>query len=227
MLIKATGQHGSTPVLQIYGHKSASTYPEHYQAHCSSIDTVSDVLDEEEEMYHIEYFQGYEQFQETGLPRKLSAEQKEAILECPELVARQDRIKQLLADKVSSADINYERQEYRKALISIWLSELHHYKSEWIQERRKQQILSRGKADLDNLESNPCSQALALIMPELGCIAETLSSTEPLSFEEKLLFARHLLTQCHRDYDMIFLLNKAPTDDGLCPVDDCQADIQR
>lgn len=227
MLIKATGRHGSAPVSQIYGHKSASTYPEHYQAHCSSIDTVGDVLDEEEETYHIEYFQGYEQFRETGLPRELSAEQKEAILERPELVARRDRIEQLLADKASSADVDYERQEYRKALISIRLSELHRYKSEWIQERRKQRILSRGKADPDNLESNPCSRALALIMPELGCIAETLSSAEPLSFEEKLLFARHLLTQCRRDYDVIFLLNEAPTDDGLCPVDDCRADIQR
>ena len=185
------------------------------------------MLDEEEETYHIEYFQGYEQFQEAGLPHELSAEQKEAILEHPELVTRQDRIEQLLADKASSADVDYERQEYRKALISIRLSELHRYKSEWIQERRKQRILSRGKADPDNLESNPCSWALALIMPELGCIAETLSSTEPLSFEEKLLFARHLLTQCRRDYDVIFLLNEAPTDDGLCPVDDCWADIQR
>ena len=185
------------------------------------------MLDEEEETYHIEYFQGYEQFQEAGLPHELSAEQKEAILEHPELVTRQDRIEQLLADKASSVDVNYERQEYRKSFISIQLSELHCYKANWFEERRKQQILSRGKADPDHLESNPCSQALALIMPELGCIAETLSSTEPLSFEEKLLFTRHLLTQCHRNYDVIFLCNKAPTDDGLCPVDDCWADIQR
>lgn len=95
MLMKATGRHGSAPVSQIFGHKSAKTYPEHYQAHCSSIDTVGDVLDEEE-THHIEYFQGYEQFREVGLPRELSAEEKEAILECPELVARRDCIEQLL-----------------------------------------------------------------------------------------------------------------------------------
>ena len=227
MLMKATGRHGSAPVSQIFGHKSAKTYPEHYQAHCSSIDTVSDVLDKEEETHHVEYFQGYEQFREVGLPRELSAEEKEAILECPELVARRDCIEQLLANKASSADIDYERREYRKAFISIRLSELGRYKSDWFKERRKQRIYSRGKAEPENLESNPCSRALALIMPELGCIAETLSSAEPLSFEEKLLFARHLLTQCRRDYDVIFLPNEAPTDDGLCPVNDCRTDIQK
>ena len=227
MLIKATGRHGSAPVSQIYGHKSGKTYPEHYQAHCSSIDTVNDVLDEEEEMYHIEYFQGYEESREVGLPLELSAKHKEAILEYPELVARQDRIEQLVADQASSADINYERQECRKSFVSIQLSELGRCKADWFEKRRKQRILSRVKAEPENLENNPCSQALALIMPKPVCIAETLSSAEPLSFEKKLLFVKHLLMQCHHNYDSIFLPNKASTDDGLCPVNDCRADIQK
>lgn len=45
-------------------------------------------------------------------------------------------------------------------------------------------------------------------MHEPGCIAETLSSKEPLSFDEKLLFAKHLLKLCRRDYDKIFLPNE-------------------
>lgn len=53
-------------------------------------------------------------------------------------------------------------------------------------------------------------------MPELGYIAEMLSSAEPLSFDKKLLFTRHLLIQCHYDYDMIFLPGEALSDDGLC-----------
>lgn len=59
MLIKPTGQHGSAPMLQIYRHKSRKTYPEHYQAYYSLINTVSDMLDKEKETYYIEYFQGY------------------------------------------------------------------------------------------------------------------------------------------------------------------------
>lgn len=227
MLTKITGRHGSAPVSQIYAHRSAGTYPEHYQAHCSSIDTVGDVLGEEEETYHIEYFQGYEQFREVGLPRELPAGQKEDILGRPELVAMRDHIEQLLADKASSVDVDFERQEYKKALISIQLSELHRYQAEWVRERRDWRIVSRGKVNPEYLESNPCSRALALIMPELGCIAETLSSAEPLSFDEKLLFAKNLLTQCRRDYDVIYLPNEAPTDDGRCPVDGCWADVQK
>lgn len=37
----------------------------------------------------------------------------------------------------------------------------------------------------------------------------------------------HLLMQCYFDYDMIFLLNEAPTDNRLCPVCDCQVDLQK
>ena len=51
-------------------------------------------------------------------------------------------------------------------------------------------------------------------MPELECLAATLSSTEPLSFDEILLFAGQLLTQCCCDYDFIYLPNEAPADDG-------------
>jgi len=51
---------------------------------------------------------------------------KEAILGCSELVAMRDRIEQLLADKVSSADVNFERQEYRKALISMRIHDCIH-----------------------------------------------------------------------------------------------------
>ncbi|ODM23623.1 hypothetical protein SI65_01212 [Aspergillus cristatus] len=100
---KIEGQHGSAPVSQIYAYRSAGTYLKHYQAHCSSIDTVGDVLGEEEETYHMEDFQGYEQFREVGLPRELPARGKEAILGRSELVARRDRIEQLLADKLSLA----------------------------------------------------------------------------------------------------------------------------
>lgn len=41
-------------------------------------------------------------------------------------------------------------------------------------------------------------------MPELERLAATLSSTEPLSFDERLLFAGQLLTQCRCDYDVIY-----------------------
>ncbi|PLN83557.1 hypothetical protein BDW42DRAFT_164667 [Aspergillus taichungensis] len=64
-------------------------------------------------------------------------------------------------------------------------------------------------------------------MPELDCIAEILSSAEPLSFNKKLLFARHLFTQCYHDFDMIFLPSEALSDNRLCPVDSYWVNIQK
>lgn len=197
----STARHGSAPVSQIYAHRSESTYPEHYQAHCSSIDTVGDVLDKQEETYHIAYFQGYREFREIGLPSELPAEMKEAILERPELIKARNRIQELVT-KADFAAAENEKYEYRKLHTRIRLSELYRYQAQWVWERRDLRTVSRGKVEPECLESNPCSRALALIMPELGCIAETLSSAESLSFDEKLLFARHLLTQCRRDYDV-------------------------
>jgi hypothetical protein len=213
-------------VSQIYAHRSESTYPEHYQAHCSSIDTVGDVLDEEEETYHIAYFQGYRQFREVGLPSELPAEMKEAILRRPELVEARDRLQELLT-KADFLAAEHAKHEYRKLHTHIRLSELYRHQSEWFQERRDWRVLNRGRNDPECPESNTCTRALALIMPELGSLAAALSSSEPLSFDERLLFAEQLLTQCRRDYDVIYLPGEAPTDDGKCPVDDCQADIQK
>ncbi|KAB8067815.1 hypothetical protein BDV29DRAFT_199846 [Aspergillus leporis] len=163
------------PVSQLYAHRSESTYPEHYQAYCSLINMVGGVLNDEEETYHIAYFQDYRQFRKIGLPFELPTKKKEAILGRPELVEARNRIQELIK-----------------------------------------------KAD-----KNTCTRALALIMPELGCLAATLSSTKPLSFDQKLLFAEQLLTQCRRDYDVIYLPNEAPADDGRCPVGDCREDIQK
>lgn len=86
------GRHGSASVSQIMAHRGPGTFPEHYQAHCSSIDTVSAVLDEEDQSNHIEYFQGYSQFYERGLPSELPAEIKESILEKPEIAEIRARI---------------------------------------------------------------------------------------------------------------------------------------
>lgn len=225
MLKRPAARHGSAPVSQIYAHRNGSTYPEHYQAHCSSIDTVGDVLDEREETYHITYFQGYRQFQEVGLPRELPAEIEEAVLGHPELVEITDHIHRLVM-QADFAGADLQRREYRKALARIRMAELHRYQAQWLADRRDLRIINRGKKNPEFLESNACTHALGLIMPELPCIAATMSSTEPLSFDERLLFAKRLLTQCHRDYDVMYLPNESPVD-GKCPVTTCRENTEK
>ncbi|KAF9890711.1 hypothetical protein FE257_005577 [Aspergillus nanangensis] len=136
-------RYGSASVSQIYGHRSEGTYPTHYQAHCSSIDTVGDVLDEEEETYYIEYFQGYGQFREVGLPQELPAEFEEAILQREELSNLRAHI--VRCEKGESAEIiNFYKNEYRKVMTSIRQSELHRYQTQWKPESKPAVKRKRG-----------------------------------------------------------------------------------
>jgi hypothetical protein len=59
---------------------------------------------------------------------------------------------------------------------------------------------------------------------ELEFLGATLSSAEPLSFDQKLLFTENMLKQCHCDYSVIYLPNEEPVD-GRCPVGSCWLDI--
>lgn len=186
---------------------------------------MGDVLNEKEDTSHIDYFQGHRQFRELGLPRELPAEVKEAILAFPELVVIRSRIQELI-EKGEFEAVEYERLQHKKKLVRLRLSELHRYQAQWVRERRDRRIVNREKEDPDTLESNACTDALAQIMPELGCIAATLASGKPLSFDEKLLFAEQLLIQCRRDYDVIYLPDEAPID-GECPVRTCRANVQK
>ncbi|KAL3473906.1 hypothetical protein BJX99DRAFT_248609 [Aspergillus californicus] len=62
-------------------------------------------------------------------------------------------------------------------------------------------------------------------MPEVRYIAETLCSAKPLTHDQKLLFGSQLLTQCRRDYDVVYLPGESPINSHY-PVDTCQHNIQ-
>ncbi|RJE17657.1 hypothetical protein PHISCL_10007 [Aspergillus sclerotialis] len=161
---KIEARHGSAPVSQIYSHRSASTYPEHYLAHCSSIDTVGDVLDEPNETYHIEYWQGYRQFREVGFPTTLPAEKEKSILENAELVGLKSRIQDLLG-KGDLAAAESVKREYRRKQVRLRVDELSRHQGEWFRERRDQRILNRGNGDVECAENHTCARALVRICP--------------------------------------------------------------
>ncbi|KAI2741899.1 hypothetical protein DTO013E5_5321 [Penicillium roqueforti] len=191
---KVEKRHGSAPVSQIMAHQGPGTFPEHYQAHCSSMDTVSAVLDEADQSDHIEYFQGYVQFYERGLPSELPAEVKKSILEKPDMVRMRDRI-DLFERGHDANSLKHEQLEYRKALVRHRLSELKQYQNRWVREKRDQKIINRGKEEPRHLENDICTRAQMLIMPEVARIATAMSCTKELSFDEKLLFVQDLQTQ--------------------------------
>ncbi|KAJ5829188.1 uncharacterized protein N7525_007441 [Penicillium rubens] len=220
---KVEKRNGSAPVSQILAHRGLNTFPEHYQAHCSSIDTVGAVLDEEDQSDHIEYFQGYVQYYERGLPGELPAEIKESILEKPDMVEMRAQIDSF-AQNHDENSLKNKKLEYRKALVRHRLFELRQYQIRWAQEKRDRKVINRGKEEPTHSENDIRARAQMLIMPEVARIATAMSSTKELSFDEKLLFVEDLQTQCLRDFDVVYLPNESPVQ-GLCPVKGCQINI--
>ncbi|KAJ5471326.1 hypothetical protein N7530_008683 [Penicillium desertorum] len=221
----STGKHGSALVSQIYGHKDAGTYPKEYLLHCSSIDTVSAVLGEEEQSSHIEYFQGFERFYERGLPGELPAGIEASILQMPEVVDIRRRIKQLEASNSDKRVTAAEKLNYRKTLIRLRLASLKEYQNRWVREKRDQRILNRGKAELVISENDVSTRAQSLLMPELAHISTLMSSDRELSFDEMLLFVDDLKTHCERDFDVAYLPRESPIQDR-CPARDCLKEIK-
>ena len=225
LLTFGTGKHGSALVSQIYGHKDAGTYPKEYLLHCSSIDTVSAVLGEEEQTSHIEYFQGFERFYERGLPGELPAEIEASILQTPEVVDIRRRIEQLEASNSDKKVTAAEKLNHRKTLIRLRLAGLKEYQNRWVREKRDQRILNRGKAEPVISDNNVSTRAQSLLMPELAHISTLMSSDRELSFDEMLLFVDDLKTYCERDVDVAYLPRESPIQDR-CPARDCLEEIK-
>lgn len=194
--------------------------------HCSSIDTVSAILEEDDQTDHIEYFQGFDRFYERGLPGELPAEILESICAKPEMKEMRDHIKELEDQSDHEQAIAIEKRKYNKALIRDRLSELKRYQSHWVRQRRDQRILNRGKEEPVYSESDISTRAQGLIMPEGARIARSMSCTEELSFDKMLLFVQDVQMHCERDFDVIYLPKQGPVR-GVCPAKNCQLPIEK
>lgn len=189
--------------------------------HCSSIDTVSAVLGEEEQSDHIDYFQGFERFYEHGYPGELPAEIEADILQIPELIEIRSRVEQLEGMNIDRESIATEKLKYRKALLRLRIAGLKEYQSHWVRERRDQRILNRGKEEPIISDNNVSTLAQSLIMPEIAKLSSLMSSDRELSFDEMLAFVDDLKTLCERDYDVFYLPQQNPVEDE-CPAEDCR-----
>ena len=210
---------------QILAQRDPKTVPGHYQAHCSSIDTVSAVLDEEVQTKHIEYFQGYGQICEPGLPLELPAHMKESILMLPKMAEMREDI-QISEGNNDEEKLQAKKRKYREALVRQRRADLKKYRESWIHVERDQNILNRGKGKPLHVVKDICTRAQYLIMPELARIATAMACTAELTFEEKLFFPGDLRTLCSRKEDVIYLPNEQPIE-GFCPAQGCQLEIEK
>ncbi|KAH1917221.1 hypothetical protein KXV48_008353, partial [Aspergillus fumigatus] len=85
-------KYSSAHVAQILTHQSKSVYGNDYLASCSGVDVFNALRGRLADHTHIEYFQGYGQFHEHGLPRQLPIEEEQKINADPHLVAKATEI---------------------------------------------------------------------------------------------------------------------------------------
>ncbi|UDD61264.1 hypothetical protein AFCA_008643 [Aspergillus flavus] len=175
-------------------------------ANCSGVDVVNALRRRPTDHIHLEYFQGFEQYHENGLPHRLPTKEEEKLDEHPDLVAKDREI-----EKARSADdIKKVRQDHSVIRRKLYSKALQNYHTLWVQERRDWKILTRGRERPNHVEQVAQKQALCKLMPELGRLAAIMSSNEPLSFHEKASVVRDLYTQCLREFSVVYRPGEEP-----------------
>lgn len=218
--------YSSAMIAQVLTQKDNNVYSRDYVAHCSSISTVDEALKEEEDTTHIDYFQSYTQFHETGLPCKLLAIHEESVEQDPELIQLKLRISGLKGKVEDSGLLLKLRTEYEVAKAQLRASALQQYQMAWVQEQRDWKILTRGKLRPEHLDHTGCTRVLSKVMPELGRLAAMMSSNEPLQSDEKLAVIKDLYVHGNWDFDVVYRPGEYPVN-GLCPNLKCKKDIRR
>ncbi|PYH76431.1 hypothetical protein BO82DRAFT_347115 [Aspergillus uvarum CBS 121591] len=209
-------KYSLTHTAQILTQKSTAVFGNNYLADCSSVDATNTVRRKPVEHAHVEYFQGFGQFHEAGLPRRLPFEEEQSIGADPRLQAKLKEICDVL-DGEESKRIHKEHMVLRREIYS---KRLQQYQSEWVQSRRDWKILTRGRERSDQKQQVAEKQVLCKLMPELGRLAAIISSNAPLSFDEKASVVRDLYTQCLRDFTVVYRPGEEPVQ-GRCPVASC------
>ncbi|PTU20531.1 hypothetical protein P175DRAFT_0531869 [Aspergillus ochraceoroseus IBT 24754] len=94
-------KYSLTHTAQILTQKSTAVFGNNYLADCSSVDATNTVRRKPVEHGHVEYFQGFGQFHEAGLPRRLPFEEEQSIEADPRLQARMKELCDVLDDEES------------------------------------------------------------------------------------------------------------------------------
>jgi hypothetical protein len=197
-----------------------------YMAHCSSIHGQAAFLDEPRSHAHIAIFQTFERFHWLSLPNRLPAEKLEALDRDPAVHEMEEHVAQLKAQDGAPKDVRHARDRLGSYRRSSKKAAFKAYREEWLRTRKESAILSRGRGLLQDVPSADLFQALCLIFPERGRLAQIMASSEGMSPGETMKAMEDLVSLCTRDSTVTYRPGQAPVD-GRCPVAGCGQTIAR
>lgn len=201
-------------------------YGQSYVANTSSVDGRRRFAGEEPQHDHINYFQGFSQFRERGLPRQLPAKEKARVNEDPQLLDLQKRIRLLQNESASDLDIKHATNEARNYKVRVLKTRLAQYQLEWVRQRRDWKIDTRGKECPEDDTKTDLESALSRVMPERGRLARTMLSDRPTTEQERKQCITDLCSLISQD-STAFSLPEERLVNGRCPVTGCKTIITR
>jgi hypothetical protein len=182
-------------------------------------------LGEPAEHRHVDYFQGLEQFRESGLPYELPAAKRDELEDDPRLRELQAEVR-ALTESGASPELNDAKTRLSTYRRTLERDTLRQYQKQWIRDRRVWKILTRGKERAKDVRRNDLLQQLCLLRPERRRLAKVMASEDPLSPAQTWQSIRDMVSLCTQDFTVVYLPGHEPIE-GACPVACCRLELER
>jgi hypothetical protein len=195
-------------------------------ANTSSVCGRSAALDEPAQHDHVDYFQSFAKFHESGLPSKLPAREEAAISQHPKILFLESEVHQLKGEHGSPSQIQAAVSRARACRLRLTRKRLQQYKLEWVRERRDWKVMTRGQGRAEDQSQTDLSDILARVMPERGRLAKTMISDQVVSKEERKDAIKDLCSLACLDCSTVYRPGEEPAQD-LCPVESCSLAMRR
>ena len=195
-------------------------------ADTSSVCGRSAALDEPAQHDHVDYFQSFAKFHESGLPSKLPAREEAAISQHPELLDLESEVHRLKGEYGSPFQIQATVSKARACRLRLTRKRSKQYKLEWVRERRDWKVMTRSKGRAEDQSQTDLSNILARVMPERGRLAKMMISDQVVSEKERKDANKDLCSLACLDCSTVYRPGEEPAQ-GLCPVESCSLAMHR
>ncbi|KAH6617437.1 hypothetical protein F5144DRAFT_586453, partial [Chaetomium tenue] len=197
-------------------HFHPGIFDEFYAGNISSCDGAAAFLDEDPDHSVPEFFRGIGQFRERGVPTELPTALDAALKRNPEVLALEQAMS--VATGVERVAILTEKKNLLKKLRR---EKLESYRWDWLVQRRKEKVLSRGRlAQCPERDPHPLNE----LIPQKGRLAILMADDSAIAFADLQAAMEDVLFLLKEDWTVLYRPGERPRD-GCCP--ECNKSLER
>ncbi|KAH6614601.1 hypothetical protein B0J18DRAFT_439744 [Chaetomium sp. MPI-SDFR-AT-0129] len=197
-------------------HFHPGIFDEFYAGNISSCDGGAAFLDEDPDHSVPDFFRGIGQFRERGVPTELPTSLDAALKRNPEVLALEQAISAATGDELVAI-----RAEKKNLLKKLRREKLESYRRDWLVQRRKEKILSRGcLAPCPERDPHPLND----LIPQKGRLAILMAYDLAIAFGDLQAAMEDVLFLLKEDWTVLYRPGERPRD-GRCP--ECNKGLER